>query len=144
MRIFRYRLKQWTWRTSKYRSRKHLLMAMLLAPQKLRRLEGDEISNTYSRSNGGFDGMVTFGAGHRSYSMYQIGAMMDRSHFNLKPLRGRLVMIINIIRNGRVIVVVVFGDFFAVHESPCDGVSIYLDALGRAYNYHQYRGRVSY
>jgi hypothetical protein len=87
------------------------------------------MSNTYSRLKGDVEGMVTFGVRHRSYSMHQMGAVIDISHFDLEPLRGRLVMVVNMIRNGRVVVVVVFAHSCAVNESPCDGVSMHAHTL---------------
>lgn len=41
-------------------------------------------------------------------------------------------MVINMISNGRVVVVVVLGDFCAVHESPCDGVSMHVNTLRKS------------
>jgi hypothetical protein len=49
-------------------------------------------------------------------SFFQITAVMDRNQLYLESLRSGLVLAINNIRNGWVIVVVVFGHLCAIHE----------------------------
>jgi hypothetical protein len=79
--------------------------------------EGENI-NTYVRSKGGVSGKGTAGAGHISWPMRQTRTMMNETHPYFEPLRGRVAVAIDNIRNGRLEVVVIRRHPSVVQEKP--------------------------